>query len=356
MASLHEGGIKMAVVTGARRGVRPRAGGSRLNAYHVLRILKTVILRAVTYLILADISFVFLYPVFYMIATSFKSVQDLTDPTIVWIATGFDLNNYLLAWQSVDFVHAFSNSAQIAILAGIGQVVSCAFVGYGFGRMHFPGRELLFLLVIFTFLVPPETIIVPLFIQYKTLPRLAIDFNLAAFPHIVAASGSFGPGNIAEHGWIDTYWPFIFPAFLAQGLKGPVFILIFRQFFRGQPWELEEAARVDGAGALQTFFRIMLPLAKPAILVTFLFSIVWHWNDFLEPLIYLNRRELFTLPMRLSVLGQALNDVTGGQGSDFYNEALVMAACLLVILPVLVLYVFTQRFFTESIDRTGVVG
>ncbi len=345
----------MATLAEARRAVQPRRQG-RVNTYAVLKLIRTIILRAVTYLILADISFVFLYPVFYIIATSFKNVQDLTDPTIVWIASGFDWQNYVLAWQSLSFVSSFSNSAQISVLAAIGQVISCAFVGYGFGRVVFPGRELLFLLVIFTFLVPPETIIVPLFILYKTMPRLAVDINVAAFPHIVSASGSFGPGNIFDHGWIDTYWPFIFPSFLGMGLKGPVFILIFRQFFRNAPFELEEAARVDGAGMLATFFRIMLPLAKPAVLVTFLFSIVWHWNDFLEPLIYLNRQQLFTLPMRLSVLGQTLNDVTGGQGSDFYNEALVMAACFLVIVPVLVLYVFTQRYFTESIDRAGLVG
>ncbi|MCL4543192.1 MAG: carbohydrate ABC transporter permease [Chloroflexi bacterium] len=328
----------------------------RFNSYFMLKLLKTVVTRIVTYLILADIAFVFLFPVFYMVATSVKSIQDLTDPTIQWIASGIDWQNYILAWQAVNFWSSFSNSAQIALLAGVGQVISCAFVGYGFGRIPFPGRELIFLLVIFTFLVPPETIIVPLFILYKTMPRLAIDLNFAAFPHIVSVSGSFGPGKILEHGWIDTYWPFIFPSFLGEGLKGPVFILIFRQFFRGLPWELEEAARVDGAGPFATFFRIMLPLAKPAILVTFLFSIVWHWNDYLEPLIYLNRRELYTLPMRLSVLGQTLNDVTGGAGADFYNEALAMAACLLVIMPVLILYLFTQRFFTESIDRTGVVG
>ncbi|MCL5947118.1 MAG: carbohydrate ABC transporter permease [Chloroflexi bacterium] len=339
--------------TSTRYAARPQ---QRLNTYLLLKLARTLAIRIVTYLILADIAFVFLFPVFYMLATSIKSVQDLTDPTIQWIASGIDWQNYILAWQAINFWHSFSNSAQIAILSGVGQVISCAFVGYGFGRINFPGREILFLLVIFTFLVPPETIIVPLFILYKTMPRLAIDINLASFPHIFAINGTFGPGKILDHGWIDTYWPFIFPSFLGEGLKGSVFVLIFRQFFRGLPWELEEAARVDGAGPLATFFRIMLPLAKPAILVSFLFSVVWHWNDYLEPLIYLNRSELFTLPMRLSVLGQTLNEVTGGAGSEFYNEALAMAACVLVILPVLILYLFTQRFFTESIDRTGVVG
>jgi multiple sugar transport system permease protein len=142
----------------------------------------------------------------------------------------------------------------------------------------------------------------------------------------------------------------------AMGLKGPLFIIIFRQFFRTLPAELEEAAIVDGAGPLRTFLQVMLPLARPAIIVSFLFSLVWHWNDYFEPLIYLNRRENFTLPMRLSVLQATLNELTGGQGDALFNEALIMSACFLIIVPPLIVYFFTQRFFTESIERTGLAG
>ena len=139
------------------------------------------------------------------------------------------------------------------------------------------------------------------------------------------------------------------------GLKGALFVVVFRQFFKTLPWELEEAARIDGASAFGTWWRIMVPLAMPAVVVVFLFSVVWHWNDFFEPFIYLNRMEYFTLPMRLSVLSPSLDTATGGQASELFNEALVMAAVFLVILPPLSIYLFTQRFFVESIDRTGLV-
>src|SRR5439155_25841025 len=150
-----------------------------------------------------------------------------------------------------------------------GQVLSCSFLAYGLAPLRFPGREPLFLLVLFTFLIPPQTIIIPLFILYRHL------------------------------GWIDTFYPFIVPSFLGHGLQGALFILVFRQFFKGLPSELEDAASIDGANPFRTFFQIMLPLARPAILVVLLFSLVWHWNDYFEPTMFFYRQDFFTLPMRL---------------------------------------------------------
>ena len=285
----------------------------------------TFIQRTLTYIVLVDIAFVFLIPIFYVLATSLKTAQDLTNPTIVWIPSGFNWINYPLAYLAMSYPRSLSNSLYISVGSAVGQTVSCAFVGYGFARIRFPGRDILFGLVLFTFLVPPETIIVPLFILYKNL------------------------------GWINTYYPFVGPSFFGHGLKGALFVIVFRQFFKTLPWELEEAARIDGASAFATWWRIMVPLATPAVVVVFLFSVVWHWNDFFEPFIYLNRMEHFTLPMRLSVLSPSLDQATGGQSSELFNEALVMAAVFLVILPPLSIYMFTQRFFIESIDRTGLV-
>ena len=140
----------------------------------------------------------------------------------------------------------------------------------------FPGRDLLFMFVLFTFIVPPQTIIVPLFILYREL------------------------------GWIDTFLPFTVPAFFSHGLRGSLLVLIFRQFFKRQPYELEEAAAIDGCSPLRTFAQIMLPLARPALLVVFLFSLVWHWNDYYEPMMYLMKPQNFTVPLRLSILQQGI--------------------------------------------------
>ncbi len=277
------------------------------------------------YLILFNIAFTFLYPVLYMVSTAFMTIEDFVDPAVYWIPRTLNWDNFHLAFLGMNYKIALKNSLIIALVAAVGQLVSCAMAGYGFGRIRFPGREFLFLLVIFTFIVPPQTIIVPLFILYRKL------------------------------GWIDTYYPFTVPTFFAHGLRGPLFVIIFRQFFRRQPWELEDAARVDGCGALRTFFRIMLPLSKPALVVTFLFSLVWHWNDFYEPMMYLMKPQNFTVPLRLSILQSSLNEVTGGQAGEFFNEPLIMAACQLVVVPPLILYLFFQRHFVESIERTGLV-
>lgn len=278
------------------------------------------------YLMLLNIAFAFLLPVFYMVSTSMMTIEDFVDPAVYWVPTVFNWENFELAYGSLNYTQAVTNSLIIALGATLGQIITCSMAGYGFGRGQFPGRELLFGLVLFTFIVPPQTIIVPLFILYKNLD------------------------------WIDTFNPFIVPAFMAHGLRGSLFIIIFRQFFRGLPWELEDAARIDGAGPMRTFTHIMLPLAKPAITVSFLFSLVWHWNDFYEPMMYLMKPERFTVPLRLEILRASLDELTGGQAGELWNEPLIMAACFLIILPPLILYLFTQRHFVESVERTGLVG
>lgn len=277
------------------------------------------------YIILVSVAFTFLLPIIYMTTTGMMTVEDSYDPGVHWIPRTLQWENFELAWQGLHYPDALRNSAYVSILAAIGQVISAGVTGYAFARIRFPGREFLFICLLFTFIVPPQTIIVPLFMLFKELE------------------------------WIDTYNPFIVPAFFAQGLRGSLFVLIFRQFFAKLPYELEDAARIDGCGEFRTFSSIMLPLARPAILVSFLFSLVWHWNDFYEPMMYLMTTERFTMPLRLSILWNSLNELTGGQANEIYNQPLVMAACFLVILPPLILYMFTQRYFVEGVERTGLV-
>jgi multiple sugar transport system permease protein len=152
--------------------------------------------------------------------------------------------------------------------------------------------------------------------------------------------------------WLESYLPFLIPPIFGMGLRGALFVFIYRQFFKGLPWELEDAAMIDGAGPLRIFFSVMLPLARPAILVVFLFSFVWHWNDSLEPSVYLSRPENFFLPQRLSIVESALESF---QLRGMWGTGTIMAATLLVILPLVILYIFTQRYFVESIERTGLI-
>ncbi len=220
----------------------------------------------------------------------------------------------------------FKNSVISTIIPTVGHVISCSIIGYGFARFYFKGKEILFMLLIFTFIVPPQSIIIPLFMQY------------------------------ASFGWTDSLLPIIVPSFLGLGLRGALFVFIFRQFFRGLPVALEDASRIDGCGAFKTFVLVVLPSSSPAILTTTILSIVWHWNDFFEPLVFLSSNNKFTLPMLsprfFSMVAKAQNL---GAFSEF-NPSLAMACVSLVIFPMLIFYLVAQRWFVRGIERSGLAG
>ncbi len=291
---------------------------------------KDFLFKFFVYLILIDVAFVFLYPLIYMVVASLKTAQDFADPYTYWIIKQPTLENLRDAYETMSFLRSATNSIIIALASSIAQVISCSFIGYGFARGKFPGRDLLFILALFTLIVPPQTIIVSLFILYQRL------------------------------NWIDTYYPFIIPSLFGQGLKGALFIYIFRQFFKGFPQELEDAARIDGAGGIRIYSQVFLPLSKPAILVVSLFSFVWHWNDYFEFSIYIMDKRKATLPIKLLDLNWWFTEVKMGYGGATgmfqLNEGVEMAGCLLVIAIPLILYAFAQKYFVSSIERTGLVG
>jgi len=281
-----------------------------------------LVVGAVMLVLLVDVAFIFLLPILRLISTSFMDIMDLYDPTVAWLPRRWAWENYTQAFRALTYWGSLKNSLVVAGGSAILQTISCALVGYGFARFKFPGRDRLFMLVLFALIVPPHAIIIQLFIMVSKLQ------------------------------WLETYFPFLVPAAFGVGLRGALFIFIYRQFFKGMPWELEDAAMIDGAGPFRIFFGVMLPLAQPVILVVFLFSFVWHWNDSLEPSIYLSKSEHFFLPQRLAIVEAALESV---QLRGMWGTGTIMAATLLVILPLIVMYIFTQRYFVESIERTGLI-
>ncbi|XID90951.1 carbohydrate ABC transporter permease [Paenibacillaceae bacterium WGS1546] len=287
------------------------------------------------YAVLASLSFVFIYPMLYIVSQSFMQANDIADATVKWIPKELSFEHFRFAFDRLNFWGSFMNSTVTSLGPALLQIVSCAIVGYGFARYRFPGHALLLGLVLFTFLVPPQTIVVPLYMFFSDL------------------------------GWINTVLPFLVPSAFGHGLRGALFVLIFIQFFRGLPFQLEESARIDGAGAFRTFRSIMLPLAGPAMLVVFLFSVVWHWNDVFQPNLYLMLTEHYNLPQRLMILDtqgeQRLSDAQKMMGGGLigsvptnYNRS--MAGALLTILPLVILYGYAQRYFVESLERTGLAG
>ena len=275
------------------------------------------------WLVLLELAYVFLFPVLFMLSTSFKPLIELSNPTVRWIPRNPTADGYVLALEHLNYFRSLPVSIVTSAIAAIGQTLVGALVGYGFARLPFPGRRLLFGLLLFTIIVPPQMVMIPQFMLYSKL------------------------------NWMNTYLPLLVPTYLGYGVRGGILLVVYRQFFKGLPFELEDSAAVDGAGPLRIFWQIMLPLAKPAILVVFLFSFVWTWNDSLGPIIALRSQDLYTLPQWMFNMTRLL---TSSSFTYYYlGENLFMAAVTLTIAPLLLLFLVTQRYFTRSIDRTGLV-
>jgi len=288
------------------------------------------IYRVLVYILLINFAFVFLMPFLYMISTSLKSSVDLVDPYVNWIPVrGIEWQNFAIAVQALQYWRSLGNSLIVTILCTLGHVLSCSFVAYGFSRIEFPGRGILFMLVILTLIVPAQVIIIPLYIINN---RLEINTLIGG------------------------YLPLILPTFLGMGLRGGLFIFIYRQLFMGLPYELEEAARIDGCNTFRTYWSIAMPIANSATLVSSILSIVWHWNDYYEPSFYITSLRRTLLPMMLPKM-KAVIEVAGEKEMvELFNVAVRMAGTFLAILPILILYFILQRRFMEGIERTGLVG
>ena len=290
---------------------------------------KTVwsIVRAV---LLIGLSFIILYPLIYMVSIAFRPLDELFDPSVVWIPKHLTLKNIKFAMEKMNMLkpvgteNSLFNSVVVNLLSALLQVASTAFVGYGFARFEFKLRGFLFGVVIFTMVVPVNSIIIPLFLNYRNLHLL------------------------------DSYFAFYIPAILGQGIRSGLFIFIFRQFFKGMPKEFEDAASVDGCGGLRTFLQIFVPNAGPAFLTSFLFSIVWYWNDYYYSSMFFPTKQ--TVSLALAGLRNLLStDATVGR--DPYQLLIsLQAGSFLVCIPLLLMYMFLQRYFVQSIERTGIVG
>ena len=291
------------------------------------------ITRLLMYLFLLDLVFVFLYPFLYMLITSVKSPEDIMDVTVHWLVNGIHGQNYTLSWNVLDYPTRLVRTFMVVTLCTLGHLIACSFLGYGFARYNFRGKKLLFLLLLLSIIVPPQTIITPVYMIFSNA-------------HMTG-----------------TYLPLILPTWFGLGLKGGLFIFIFRQFYLSLPRSLEEASSIDGCGPISTFFRIALPSSRSSIMVCLVLSLVWHWNDYFEPTIYITQQKDYLLPMMLPGLYNLMNgagtvtDVAASVDLNLiYTEAVAMAATTLVIIPVFILYMFLQKQFIEGVERSGITG
>ncbi|EHB54259.1 MULTISPECIES: carbohydrate ABC transporter permease [Paenibacillus] len=288
-----------------------------------------IVYKLAVYFLLSLIGFVYLYPLFYMITYSFMNTEDLINPLITYIPSGFYMDNFAKAAEVMDFLNTLWQNVLASFVPAVVQTVSAAVIGYGFARFRIPGKSVLFALVLATFIIPPQITMIPQFLMFKDL------------------------------GLIGSIFSYIIPAAFGQGIKSGLFILIFYQFFRSIPKSLEEAAQIDGAGAYKIFAVICVPMAVPAFIISFLFSMVWYWNETLLAALYLGDK-LTTLPLELQNFAVTYQKVfpadPNAQTGRSLNEAINMAGTFLNIIPLLIVYFFTQRWFVESIERSGITG
>lgn len=284
----------------------------------------------VRFCLVAGISFIIIFPLLTQISTAIKAIEDLYDPTVIWLPKTVTLDNFKMAMTEMRYFSALVNSLIISVGVSLTQLLSCTFIGYGFARFKFRGRNLLFALVVLTLIIPPELIMIPLFLNFRY-------FNLF--------------GLLGETGLnlLGSLWPYFILSITGTGLRNGLFIYIVRQYFRGMPIELEEAAYVDGAGPIRTFFTVMMPNAAPVMLIVFLFSFVWMYNDTFYSQLFMGGKDimssnLLALPLRIRYL-------SGPEVTVYHNAAIV-----LYLAPLIILYALLQRYFVESVERSGIVG
>jgi ABC-type glycerol-3-phosphate transport system permease component len=280
------------------------------------RIVQAIDVRAlVVYAILLAMSLFFLFPMAWMAGTSLKTVQEVGQPQLNLLPTNTQWENYNKLLKDETFYRAYSNSVFVVSLVLIGTVTSIAVVAYAFSRLEWKGRGIVFALMMGTLMLPAQATLVPQYVLFHQLD------------------------------WIRTFNPITIPGFFAGGAA---MIFLLRQFMLGIPRELDEAAMIDGANPLQIWWYIIMPLCRPAIATISVFLFVGQWNNLVQPLIYLQRAELYTMPIYVAQKNNLQESPIPWQD--------IMAASVLFVIPVLVVFILTQRYFVEGITMTGTKG
>lgn len=277
---------------------------------------RRVINRVLYHVLVMGFGLCMLYPIIWMFFASFKTSSEIFGPVAKLLPSSFDPKNYITGWAGfgkVTFTTFFANSIFIAVISTIGATASSAFVAYGLARIKFVGRKFWFAIMLLTMMLPAQILMIPQFILFHTF------------------------------GWVNTFLPLIVPAFFGQGF----FIFLMMQFIQGMPKELDESAKIDGCNQYRIFFSIISPLLVPAIITSMIFSFVWRWDDFFSALLYLNKTELYTVPMALRMFSDS-SSVTDWGG--------LMAMATLSLIPDLIIFIAFQKYLVEGIATTGLKG
>lgn len=291
---------------------RTIARSNRLAYWKQSKVWRRRIAVTAVYTVLIALSISFLAPFALMVSTSLKTEERIFTETIEWVPNPIRWQNYVEALQSFPFLLYLRNTLFVCALVVVGTVLSSALPAYGFARLRWKGRDVLFLIMLATIMLPAQVTMLPVFVMFRTI------------------------------GWTGTYLPLVVPPFFGSAFA----IFLLRQFFLTIPQELSDAARIDGCSEWRIFWQIIVPLSVPALATVALFAFIGAWTDFINPLVYLTDENTYTLAVGLQTFV--------GRHSSEWN--LLMAAATVVTLPLMVVFFFTQRLFIEGITLTGIKG
>jgi multiple sugar transport system permease protein len=298
--------------------------------HRVIRKISAIFMGIIRAVLLIGISYIIISPVIKIISNSIKDPIDLYNPLVYLVPLNYTPDNFRFAFNLLNYIPNLTQTMSFALLIAALQVLVAALVGYGFARFRFPGREVLFAMVIITIVVPIQTYMIPLYMNFRFFGVFGVEANL-----------------------IGQYTPVVLLTATGSGLRSGLYIYIFRQFFRGMPKEIEEAALIDGAGQGRTFLTVMLPNAGSAIITVVMFALVWQYNDTFYVSLFMTGKQF--LSTRLGNLG-TVYQVAEGIRDPKAAELVVNAGMVLMIAPIITIYLIMQRYFMESIERSGIVG
>jgi len=291
---------------------------------HIHRKLGTALSQVFTYGALGLVSVFMLLPFAWMVSTSLKVDAEIFTPGIRWIPSQLDWENYTYIFRDLNMEVLFRNTIFVTLIAVVAQILLCSMAGYAFARLHFRGRNLLFVTILITMTVPFEVLVLPLFILVRRFP-------------LMGGNDLLGNGGV---GLMNSYAGIVFPHLVT--VYG---IFIFRQFFLSFPKELEDAARIDGASRIRIYWSLLMPNSVPVIGTMGLFAFLWAWNDLLWPVIVVKENSMKTLQAGLAIVAQ--NPSRWGE---------MMAASVIITLPVIFVFLLLQRFLVRGVATSGLKG
>ena len=309
--------------------------------------------------LLVGISYVVLFPFFTKIAGSFMAPEDFVDVTVRLIPKNWTLDIYKGVLTELDYWEAFGNTLLLSGSCALLQTFICATIGYGFAKYKFKGNGIVFLLVMLTMIVPHQTLELSLFMKFRYFDLFGIlsFFSGGASVGIEAIDNILGSIKVLP--WpnginlCNTYWPLLILSATGLAFKNGLYIFMLRQFFRGIPDSLEESAYIDGAGNFRTFIQIVLPMSVPMLITVFLFAFCWQWTDNFYTELFFTTTKTVLMPDIIDIPKSLKTDYAG---QSLYYAAIRNTCGLCIIAPLIILYLFGQRYLVEGIERSGLTA